>query len=543
MTSDVKRIQPAQIGLWLVIPIVLGFAITRQSLWMDEGFTVWFASHRSIASFFSALLGSRGELGDPQMVFYLLYMWGWVKAWGASELTLRAANIPFAILLIGTVAWASRRLFQRPNIWALFCLSPFVWFYLNEARPYVAVMAFAAVAVVAELAYLLHPAEYRMLAPWCCLMALLLAWGSHILGVFLIPALVILAVVMTRNQPGLRRDFWRDWSLASLSLMPAFLALGAFFLWASRTGVNMKHAEPGITNLAFVFYEFAGFAGLGPPRTDLREHPHLTILADYWMWLLIGVVAIFAVGCWLMRSRMDRVSRALAISLLAGLSLALIISKIAHFQILGRHVAVFFPMFLMLFLSWIRPSTEKAHSDRTRYLGAVALTALAIAWGISDLRLILLPQYEKESYRAASSISVARAEQSGAEILWAADTHTAYYYGLFVAEPHAPSAEHNLTWPVRRQAINVGNWTAEEAADFVDRRSTPLILVLSRPDLYDESGGWRTLIEKQRPAVVGQMTEFQIYEWPARVLATTDGVARLQATNPPSGHALSGESR
>src|SRR5438270_7602376 len=95
--------------IWLVLPITFGLAITRQSLWMDEGFTVWFASHKSMADFFSALLGSPGSTGDPQLLFYMLYMWGWVKIFGQSELALRGANIPFALLLLGTLGWASQR--------------------------------------------------------------------------------------------------------------------------------------------------------------------------------------------------------------------------------------------------------------------------------------------------------------------------------------------------------------------------------------------------------------------------------------------------
>ena len=141
-------------------PALLGLAITHQSLWMDEGSTVWFASHQGIASFFSSLVGSRGAPGDPQMLFYLLYMWGWIKMWGTSEVALRAANIPFAVLLLVTMRWASLRLFARSNAWLLLCLSPFVWFYMNEARPYIAVMSFSTLAVVAMLAYLMGPANY-----------------------------------------------------------------------------------------------------------------------------------------------------------------------------------------------------------------------------------------------------------------------------------------------------------------------------------------------------------------------------------------------
>lgn len=530
MTFVLKGVRSKELVLGVLFPALLSLAITRQSLWMDEGFTVWFASPKSIGSFFSTLLGSRGAPGDPQMVFYLLYMWCWVKVWGASEVALRAANIPFAILLLGAAGWASRTLFRRPNAWLILCLSPFVWFYMNEARPYIAVMAFATIAIVAELAYLLHPASYRVFAPWCCLTALFLCAASHILGVFLIPSLITLVVISTWNQPAFRKAFLRDWSPALLSFLPAFLALGAFFLWTSRFGVNMKRADPGIANLAFVFYEFCGFAGLGPPRNELRENPHVYALVSYWPWLLIGVMAAVTVAYVLLRATPDRRSGALAISLLAGLSIAFMVAKIAHFQLLGRHVAVFFPLVFILLLSW---SPSLAPSKTRRYLGALALTALGIAWGISDLRLVLLPQYQKESYRAASSISLERATQDGGKILWAADSHTASYYGVRVVKlaPESVASEYNnVTWTVQAQAIDVANWTTEEAADYVNRRGAPLVLVLSRVDLYDEHKAWRSLVEEQGPNVVSDMTEFRIYEWPAR---TQDGIARLQSSSPP----------
>ena len=160
-------------SLWLLVPLTITLAITRQSLWIDEGFTIWFVSRTTFRSFFHSLIGP--PPGDAQQLFYLSYMWGWVKIFGRSEVALRAANIPFFLLLIGSAAWASRRLLHRPYLWVLFCLSPFVWFYLNEARPYAAVTAFSMVALVALLAYVLRPGEHDSLAPWCCLIALLCA--------------------------------------------------------------------------------------------------------------------------------------------------------------------------------------------------------------------------------------------------------------------------------------------------------------------------------------------------------------------------------
>src|SRR5262249_48461130 len=190
--------------LWLLFPATLCLAITRQSLWIDEGFTVWFASHRTFHSFLTVLIGSRGAPGDPQLILYLLHIWAWIKVFGSSELSLRAANLPSAIIFIGAMGWASRRLFWHANLWAISCLSPFFWFYLNEARPYAALIAFSSVATVALLAYLADPLRYRRAAPWFCFAALLLAWGSHILAAFLFPPLIALAAISIIENPELK---------------------------------------------------------------------------------------------------------------------------------------------------------------------------------------------------------------------------------------------------------------------------------------------------------------------------------------------------
>ena len=350
--NNFKKIELKLIRVRWLLPALLGLAITRQSLWMDEGATVWFASHESVRSFFSHLLGSRGSPGDPQMILYLFYIRAWVKVWGVSEVALRAANIPFAILLAASVCWASCKLFQRANAWPLLCLSPFIWFYMNEARPYIAVMSFSTVAIVAVLAYLMGPANYRVAAPWCCLSALLLAWGCHILAAFIFPSLVFMLISANRQELAVEQNVLKDWLPALAVYLPGFVALGAFYLWTSTYGVSLTGGEPGLGNLAFVLYEFLGFAGLGPPRSELREGLYLYPyrILPYWPWLLIGVAGMSVVGLLWFYARPNRIARNLAGSLLLGILIALVVSRIAHLRLLGRHVAMFFPMLLILLL-------------------------------------------------------------------------------------------------------------------------------------------------------------------------------------------------
>jgi hypothetical protein len=508
---SVERLK--QMLVWLVLPVTVGLAITHQSLWMDEGYTVWFASHKGIGSFFSALIGSPGSTGDPQMLFYLLYMWGWVKVFGESEVALRAANIPFALLFLGTISWAFQRFLQMSNLWLLFCLSPFFWFYLNDARPYVALMTFAAVAIVALLAYLADPAEYAKIAPWCCLLALFLTWGIHILGALLFPSMIALALAATMGDRTLRSTFLRDWSRPFLCCLPAFLALGTFFVWVSAHGINKQHGEPGFPNAAFVLYEFLGFGGLGPPRLELRQNPHLSAFAPYWPLLLLGVAPLLLVAFLLLRVRPSRIAWHLTVSLLIGVAVAMGIARIEHFQILGRHMAVFFPLLLITVALAMKPLLSSAREQR---VAVAALVAIAAVWAISDARLVFLSKYERDAYRSASSIAEAKARQDGGQILWVADIHAAGYYGIQVTNDSDSAEMRNAkaaAWRFTSQAVDGNNWSREQAASYVDRATKPLILVLSRPDLFDTAGAWSALVEGQKPAEVARLAAFSIYEW------------------------------
>jgi hypothetical protein len=506
-------VQPARAILWLSFAATLGLAITRQSLWVDEGYTAWFASHNSFASFFSALVGSPGAPGDPQMIFYLLYMWLWVKVFGISEVALRASNVPFAILFMVTMSWASRHLLRRPQLAVFFYLCPFFWFYLNDARPYVALIAFSSVATVALLAYLVNPTKYSLFAPWCCLIAFFLAWGTHILAAFLFPSMVVLIVVITWGDSSLRHRFLRDWYRPALWCAPAFVAMAAFYMWVSANGVNRGFRNPGPSNFAYVMYEFLGFGGLGPPRNEIRAAPDFLVFAPYWPWLLLGVIALLGLVFLVFRTRPSKIVRCLAASLIAGAAIALVISIIENFQVLGRHMAALFPLFLITPMLWPEPPIS---SSRNRHGAIAALVALLAAWTISDARLRYVGKYGKDSYREASLIAAARSRLDGGEILWAADPHVAHYYGTLVMKGQNTveiGNDDGLNWPVNNRAIDARNWSSVEARAYLDASTKPTILVLSKPDLFDTKGGWREIIQQRRPTELARLIAFKVYEW------------------------------
>jgi hypothetical protein len=513
--ARVKAGMLKQVLAWAVLPVTFGLAITHQSLWMDEGYTVWFAAHKTIGSFFTALVGAPGATGDPQLLFYLLYMWGWVKVFGQSEFALRAANIPFALIFLGAMGWAAQKFLKVSNLWVLFCLCPFFWFYLNDARPYVALMAFSAVSVVALLAYLTEPAEYEKRAPWWCLIGLLLTWGTHILGALLFPALITLVVLAVRSDSELRSRFVRDWSRPFLICAPAFAALAGYFGWASAHGVNMEHGASGFSNFAFALYEFTGFSGLGVPRLELRQTPHASLFGSYWPWLALGAVPMLFLCYLTFRKRPSRMVAHLIVSLAVAVALAEVLAKVENFQILGRHMAVYFPLLWLMLMLWAKPLFE---SKRDRTIAIATIMAVGAVWIVSDLRLISLPKYERDDFRGAVRIAESRSRQDNARILWAADAHAAAYYGVRAVRPGsaANSKFDQVSWPVASEAVDAQNWTVEQASGFLANATTPVVLVVSRPDLYDNKGAWQALIAQRPPSEITQLTAFSIYEWQPR---------------------------
>ena len=125
-------------------------------------------------------------------------------------------------------------------------------------------------------------------------------------------------------------------------------------------------------------------------------------------------------------------------------------------------------------------------------------------------------KYDKDSYREASSLAAERAHLDRGKILWAADPHTAHYYGIKVMKGLSSAEIGNdagLDWPVRNQAVDAQNWSSDQATAYLDASTTPTILVLSKADLFDAKGAWRALIQHRRPTELANLTAMTVYEW------------------------------
>ena len=85
------------------VALLLLSYVSSGTLDIDEGFSVWLASHSTLSSLWQAL--KTGDSSDLQMGLYYVYLWAWTHVFGTSEYALRAANLPWALLFAAAVGF------------------------------------------------------------------------------------------------------------------------------------------------------------------------------------------------------------------------------------------------------------------------------------------------------------------------------------------------------------------------------------------------------------------------------------------------------
>jgi hypothetical protein len=434
---------------------------------------------------------------------YLLYLWAWARIFGIGEWALRLANVPWALLFTASLAWGAERLLNIRRAWLIICLSPFLWFYMNEARPYAMVMGVSMITTIAVVAYATNPLRFPH-APWWGIVSLLVLWSIHMLTIVLAPSLLLFIYVM---QTVSLKQFARKWFLPVVVTAPGFAGLAAYYLYTLFIGVKGMIVRPGLANLVFAIYEFLGFGGLGPPRNVLREAPGLHTFFPYLPTLAVGAVALVVVLlAILLRKRNPterRVVFGLFISFAAGLLLTLALSYAAHFRVLGRHMATFFPLFALLLLKGLLAGRTPRYSKTA----ACALALLGIAWSISDFRQRLLPSYEKDDYRDAAALARS-ALLRGEPVLWLAYTETARYYGLRITEVQRPE---DVGQPDAAAAI-YGACSRTWFEQSFHERKPVLVVISDKPDLFDHDGNCQKVLNSLSMAHVASFPAFDAWQ-------------------------------
>lgn len=492
LIEKVGSLSASALALSLGVLLAL-IAVSDQSLWIDEANTAVIAMAESFSGFQQGLENDKGS--TMQMPFYVAGLWGWEKLFGSSEFTLRAFNLPFFVLALLVVT----KCMELPRIQKVFfvlfaCVSPFIWAYLDEARPYIlqfcgAVLAMTGLWNAAQPGHSTPPARLPLRDLLLFSAGILLLCGSSLIGVIYSFFFGIAFLVAWLRRESISATFKRAdfWIIAGVSAI-LLAALGMYYFWTLQIGA--KASGVGKTNLlsiGFAVYEFLGFSGLGPGRADLRENPVAALKGNLPFLAAFAAVsgAFFLVGakCLLKPSTQpNNENRRGAFPVLLIIATALLCAGVVvllgifgQFRVVGRHFMPLFPFFLLLISILAVALWESEKKFQRGIVGLVLLASLA-----SALAFRFSPVHAKDDYRSAAE-EAREVLGEGGVVWWAADPAGAEYYDL-------PEMARGVPVPWKDSASAFSMIVSNLPETDLAKLPIPTLVILSKPDIYDSSG-------------------------------------------------------
>lgn len=200
-TSALRQTGTASLGLVLAGAVILRLLhLGSPSLWLDEARSVYVAESYPLAEIVT------GPLLKDYHHLWNLFLWGWVRLTGDSELAVRLPAVLFGVLAILGLYRLARRLFdQRVALLAagLASCHALAVGYSQEARTYALTLALAVLA--AHLVARVLWEEETRLGSWMALAIVLAALPySHYYAILLVVAFnLAFAVVWWRRRKNL----------------------------------------------------------------------------------------------------------------------------------------------------------------------------------------------------------------------------------------------------------------------------------------------------------------------------------------------------
>jgi hypothetical protein len=487
-----------------VVATAVGFfAVSSQSLWIDEANSAVKAMATDLPSFFSAMRDERGS--DAQMPLYMFLLWAWEKMFGHSEFALRAMNIPvFALALATAMGFWRTTVLRRIFLMVYTCSSAFVWAYLDEARPYILQFLGATACTVALANVASDPAPPRRSDILLFAVGLLLLCGSSLIGVISSLSFVLAFILLWLMRQPIAAIFQRqDFRLAMIFSLPTLLFLATYYSWTLSLGARASSVgSTNVMSVSYAAYELLGMAGLGPGRGDLRVSPMALLpfvfpisVYTFTLGLLLyaGIVVAKRRGIQLEGMQSSVVfwltPFLVAITtILAGI--------VGDFRIVGRHLAPLLP-FILIFFTLI---TDSLWRCRPCIAGrAIAILAI-LATVSSSLAYRFGKHHAKDDYRSAATLALQTIREGGT-VWWAADPAGAKYYGIF------PNPSKTSDAGERSETILVSNLTSAQLCD----QPEPQLIVLSKVDIYDSGQSLQEWTQVHPPASKVDKTAFQLF--------------------------------
>jgi hypothetical protein len=471
-------------------------AVSHDSIWIDEAYSAHFAVQPDIGAWWRSLKAAGPP--DIQMPLYMFFLWVWEKLCGSTEWALRAANILW-FLVAQAAFWFGLRARPRLQFAALLCgaCNPFLWRYLDEARPY-AMQYSGATVVLGCLAWLAVSSEPVLGAAWIFAFGggLFVLCGSNALGVPWAGAAMLALLCLGWRRA---RIAWSPASALACAMWSVALAsLAAYYAWTLTIGIfgNSGYGHR-LGGLCFSAYELLGFVGLGPSRILVTgEHdprvffPYIGILALAGV-LFAGVLAI-AARALVRRPDFRRLAAAAVCYPILPLCFLMALVLLKGWQPAARHFTPASPVVVLA----VALALAAAWGEKSKWLIGWT-TAFTLLWLVSSLEVRFAPRHRRDDYRDAAQAG-REALAGGKRVWWVAAKYAGEYYGLSqTSDPKDVSRALLVYRPDSQYLANLPN---------------PDVVILTKPVLFDTTGAIIAYLQARHYRQTETLQAFSIWE-------------------------------
>lgn len=387
------------------------FYINHQSLWWDEGASLYFSGGSSLDHCFTRLqLQNTSERFQP-LFFFVLYFWR--QVFGDTSARLRFLPALFGTGVLIVLPYAVSRVYgKKQGLLALLAvaLSSYNIFYSQELRPYSMLLFLTSLQLLA-FTHIMKPGRARPAQ----VLWLLLFWISSAVGIYSSIFVCIFSFALALGHLIYYRRM-RTWVLWWVPV--AVLSLPILLYYVTKpadsertsTGVSQLH-QPVIENTAFVAYGVLAGQTLGPPPEDLRGTNKIEVVLSYWpevsTVLAIGIAyfVFFAVLLSQPRAPDDETRSATALFVLVlvvSMLMSLIFTLGTKLNWQPRHsFFLWVPLAALLPVAFGDIKSNK-RLRKAALVAQIAFVAVLVVNAKSLANYYFNPAYSRDDYRGAS---------------------------------------------------------------------------------------------------------------------------------------------
>jgi hypothetical protein len=511
---------------WLIIAVMscalLVLAPSDRSLWIDEGWSArMIMAPGNLAQWWQMTLNDSAAMATQFGHSLTGFLLG--RIFGYTELGLRMANLVWAFAGVAAFALAGRKL-SLPWLPLIFAANPFVWFYVDEVRPYAMQIAGGSWMMLAFLHITSQETSAHSRTLWTNVfwLSCFIVYSASVLGAFSIAAaccVAVVALMISRQMP--QKGFWISSGIWGV-LLAALTAFHAYFIFIEGKE-GAKQWTPGLLNVAFALYETSGLMGMGPSRDAIRaamKDGGFTRLGQFFLPYLLSIgayLAILAVATHgiLKKSAYAGSKQAQALQMSAivvlGLMFMLVAANLTNWPFWGRHVSPLFPFAVVAL------ALGFAALGAIGRIGAVVWIALMLG---GSLHGRFVRTGHTDDYRSAARVA-SEYISAGKVVWWSAETLTPNYYKVFpisafehqTIKQHLPAGP--SAWPRKQadglpQCYSVIGLSKTE----LDQLPAPDVVIASKPDAWDPAGNLRLWLAEAGFLATDNYPAFQVSERP-----------------------------